>query len=60
MKDMIEAALFGHLDGKDVIEMKQLKYYIFVIQWLWKNRSWQDSRQKFKQMNKEWEKKNEK
>jgi hypothetical protein len=32
-----------------------IKYYIFVMRWLWKNREWGNSRQKFKAMEKEWE-----
>lgn len=30
--------------------MKKIKYYIFCIQWLWKNRHWENTRQKFKAM----------
>lgn len=33
----------------------KITYYIFCIQWLWKNRLWNDSRQKFRAMNKAWE-----
>lgn len=25
-----------------------IKYYIFAIRWLWKNRRWSNTRQKFK------------
>ena len=35
-----------------------IKYYMFCIKWLWKNRYWKDTRQKFKEMQKEWTKKN--
>lgn len=35
--------------------MKRLKYYIFVIRWLWRNRKWKDTQQKYKAMNKEGE-----
>ena len=32
----------------------RLRYYIFVMRWLWRKRNWQDSRQKYKAMNREW------
>lgn len=35
--------------------MRKLKYYWFVMRWLWKHRNWQDTRQKYKAMNREWE-----
>lgn len=35
--------------------MGRLKYYIFCIKWLWKHREWQNTRQKFKAMEKAWE-----
>lgn len=28
--------------------MKKLKYYIFCTRWLWKHRTWADTRQKYK------------
>ena len=34
--------------------MQRLKYYIFCIKWLWKNRTWDNTRQKFKRMEKEY------
>lgn len=33
-----------------------LRHYIFCLLWLWKNRTWKDTRQKLKAMNKAWEK----
>ena len=36
--------------------MKKIKYYIFCIKWLWKNREWENTRQKFKAMSKAYEK----
>ena len=33
-----------------------IKYYLFCIRWLWKNRNWSDTRQKYKAMNKAWNK----
>lgn len=36
--------------------MKKIKYYFFCIKWLWKNRNWENTRQKFKAMAKDWEK----
>lgn len=35
-----------------------IKYYLFCIHWLWKNRNWDDTRQKFKMMQREWKKRN--
>ena len=34
--------------------MKKIKYYIFCIKWLYKNRKWDNTRQKFKAMEKEY------
>lgn len=28
--------------------MLRLKYYIFSMRWLWKNRTWENTRQKYK------------
>ena len=36
--------------------MERIKYYAFVIKWLWKNRTWDDTRQKHKAMAKAWKK----
>ena len=33
--------------------MKKIKYYIFCIKWLYKNRKWDNTRQKFKRMEKD-------
>lgn len=33
-----------------------IRYYIFCIRWLWKHRHWKNTRQKFKAMEKDWEK----
>jgi hypothetical protein len=33
--------------------MKKVRYYLFVIRWLWRNREWANTRQKFKAMEKE-------
>ncbi len=32
----------------------KLRYYLFCIKWLWKNRTWDNTRQKFKAMEKAW------
>lgn len=32
-----------------------IKYYLFCIRWLYKNRDWYNTRQKFKAMQKDWE-----
>ena len=34
--------------------MKQLKYYIFCIRWLWRNREWSNTRQKFRALERDW------
>lgn len=36
--------------------MNKIRYYIFCIKWLWKNRNWSNTRQKFKAMQKDFEK----
>ena len=35
--------------------MKKIVFYVFCIGWLWKNRDWQNTRQKFKAMQKAYE-----
>ena len=35
-------------------QMNKIKYYFFCIKWLWKNRDWANTRQKFKAMEKEY------
>lgn len=37
-----------------------IKYYIFAIRWLWKNRRWSSTRQKFKAMDRDWERRMDK
>lgn len=37
----------------------KLGYYLFCIRWLWKNRDWENTRQKFKAMEKAYHKKND-
>ena len=32
----------------------KLGYYLFCIRWLWKNRTWENTRQKFKAMEREY------
>lgn len=34
-----------------------IKYYLFCIKWLWNNRTWDNTRQKFKAMQEAYEKK---
>ena len=34
--------------------MNTIKYYWFCIGWLWNHKDWDNSRQKFKAMDKEW------
>lgn len=38
---------------------ESVRYRLFCIRWLWLHRDWQDTRQKYKQMNREWRKSNE-
>jgi len=33
-----------------------LKYYIFSLKWLWKNRDWKNSRQKWKALDRDYNK----
>lgn len=33
--------------------MRKLKYYYRCIEWLWKNRKWENTRQKWKAMDKQ-------
>ena len=35
-------------------KMKKIKYYLFCIKWLWKNRNWANTRQKWKRLEKNW------
>lgn len=30
--------------------MKKLRYYLFALGWLWRNRDWKGTRQKYKAM----------
>ena len=36
-----------------------IKYYIFCVKWLWKNRHWENTRQKWKAMERDWRYHNE-
>lgn len=36
--------------------MSKIKYYLFAVKWLWINRDWDDTRQKYKAMAKAWKK----
>ena len=35
--------------------MRAVFYYWFCIRWLWRNKDWADTRQKYKAMNRDWE-----
>ena len=36
--------------------MKKILYYLFCIRWLWRNRRWRETRQKYKAFDKaRWE-----
>lgn len=37
--------------------MKAIRYYLFCIGWLWRNRTWGNSRQKYKAMDRDWQRK---
>ena len=34
----------------------KIKYYLFCVKWLYKNRNWENTRQKFRAMEREWNK----
>lgn len=34
-----------------------MKYILFCLWWMWKNRTWKSTRQKYKAMDKDWERK---
>lgn len=34
--------------------MESIRYYIFAIRWLWRNRTWGETRQKYKALNRDW------
>ena len=38
---------------KGVKTMKKIRYYMARTLWLWKNRNWENTRQKFKAMKRE-------
>lgn len=39
-------------EGSKPKKNSRLRYYIFCIRWLWKHREWENTRQKFKAMEK--------
>lgn len=34
--------------------MDKIRFYIFCIRWLWKNRTWAETRQKYKALARDW------
>jgi len=34
--------------------VRMIKYYIFCIRWLWQNREWANTRQKFRALERAW------
>lgn len=40
--------------------MNKIKYYLFCVKWLWRNRHWENTRQKFKAMEKEYRRRSSK
>lgn len=34
--------------------MEKMRFYIFCIRWLWENRTWAETRQKYKAMARDW------
>jgi hypothetical protein len=34
--------------------MGGVRYWWFCVRWLWRHRDWEDTRQKYKTMNREW------
>lgn len=37
-------------------KMKKLKYYLFCVRWLWKNKEWASTRQKYKALERDYAK----
>lgn len=37
-----------------LVEDNPIRYYFFVAKWLWKNRRWANTRQKWKALEKAW------
>jgi hypothetical protein len=37
--------------------INKIRHELFCIKWLWKNRKWKNTRQKYKTMEKDWERK---
>lgn len=33
-----------------------VRYFLFCVKWMWKNRHWENTRQKFKAMDNAWRK----
>lgn len=34
--------------------MELIRYYLFALRWLWNNRSWKSTRQKWKALDRAW------
>ena len=34
--------------------MEKIRFYLFCIGWLWKNRTWRETRQKYRALGKAW------
>ena len=34
----------------------KIRYILFCVRWLWKNRNWESSRQKYKALDRDWRK----
>jgi hypothetical protein len=61
-QDQVEACdkALGHMVTMETFAktggLKMIRYYIFCIHWLWENRTWQNSRQKWKAMDRDYKK----
>ena len=34
--------------------MKKIRFYLFCIRWLWRHRSWEETRQKYRALGRDW------
>lgn len=45
----------GWIEGMEQVELKRtIKYYFFCLKWVWKNREWNNGRQKWKMMDRDY------
>lgn len=34
--------------------MRKIRFYLFCIRWLWRNRTWEETRQKYRALGRDW------